>query len=104
MSVTERTKAQPGVIGMSKGLLLTIQQTIGQGNPPAVSGEATLRIPSTGLFKRNERYASINLFRASLKPSFSAYLVIRTKLYVSPGMNTRVSLSSEDIYQMTNER
>ncbi|VEL38597.1 unnamed protein product [Protopolystoma xenopodis] len=44
---------------VSRGLLRTIQQTKGQGNPLEISGVATLRIPSTWILKRNERYASI---------------------------------------------
>ncbi|VEL15777.1 unnamed protein product [Protopolystoma xenopodis] len=45
---------------VNRGLLRTIQQTKVQGNPPAISGEANLRIPSTRLLKRNEMYASIS--------------------------------------------
>ncbi|VEL10300.1 unnamed protein product [Protopolystoma xenopodis] len=45
----------------SQGLLRTIQQTRAQGNPPAVSGAANLRILSSHIFKQNERYVSMDL-------------------------------------------
>ncbi|VEL17871.1 unnamed protein product [Protopolystoma xenopodis] len=57
------TRSHLGRETVSRVLLQTIQQTKVQGNLPGVSGEAKLRIPSTCLFKRNERYASINLLR-----------------------------------------
>ncbi|VEL41486.1 unnamed protein product [Protopolystoma xenopodis] len=45
-----------------------------QGNPPTASGGTNLRIPSTRLFKRNERHSNMNLLRDSSKSSFSKYL------------------------------
>ncbi|VEL09384.1 unnamed protein product [Protopolystoma xenopodis] len=44
-----------------RGLLRTIQQIKVQGNHPAISGEANLRISSARLLKRNERHASIKI-------------------------------------------
>ncbi|VEL17959.1 unnamed protein product, partial [Protopolystoma xenopodis] len=57
MPITGLTKAQPESSGrkmVSRCLLLTIQQTKVQSNPPVISGGTNLRIPSTCLFKRNE--------------------------------------------------
>ncbi|VEL37776.1 unnamed protein product [Protopolystoma xenopodis] len=54
---------------VSQGLLRIIQQTKVQGNPPAISGKANLRIPSTRLLKRNENYASIDDLITSMEIS-----------------------------------
>ncbi|VEL13567.1 unnamed protein product [Protopolystoma xenopodis] len=48
---------------LSQGLLGTIKQTKVQGNPPVVSVQANLRIPSTRLLNRNEKS------RVPLEPS-----------------------------------
>ncbi|VEL08879.1 unnamed protein product [Protopolystoma xenopodis] len=61
MSEERSARSHRGRRTVSRGLLRTIQQTKGQSNPPSVSGEANLQIPSTLLLKRNEGYASINL-------------------------------------------
>ncbi|VEL15374.1 unnamed protein product [Protopolystoma xenopodis] len=73
MTDKSSARSHQGRRTVSRGLLRTIQQTKVQDNPPAVSGGVNLRMPSTRLLKRSERYASINLLRDSSKPSFSSY-------------------------------
>ncbi|VEL32248.1 unnamed protein product [Protopolystoma xenopodis] len=57
--MTRESSAQSHRAGrtMSRGLIRSVQPTKVQGKP-AISVEANLRIPSTRLLKRNERYAS----------------------------------------------
>ncbi|VEL06613.1 unnamed protein product [Protopolystoma xenopodis] len=79
---------------LSRGLLRAIQKTKVQGNPPAASDEANLRIPSSRLLKRNERYASI---KAYVHPqswnSFLQKLQVNAKSGYSPETRENVSLT-----------
>ncbi|VEL08170.1 unnamed protein product [Protopolystoma xenopodis] len=54
MTDKSSTRSHQGRKTVSRGLLRTLQQAKGQGNPPEVSGEANLRISLTRFLKRNE--------------------------------------------------
>ncbi|VEL33525.1 unnamed protein product [Protopolystoma xenopodis] len=58
---TNKSSAQShrGRKTVNRGLFRTIQQTKVEGNPPAISDEANLRIPSTRLLKRNKSFYNI---------------------------------------------
>ncbi|VEL10060.1 unnamed protein product [Protopolystoma xenopodis] len=55
------TRSHRGRRTVSRCLLCTIQQTKVQDNPPSVSDESNLRIPSTRLLKRNDRLEISNI-------------------------------------------
>ncbi|VEL39887.1 unnamed protein product [Protopolystoma xenopodis] len=58
---------------LRRGSIRTNLQPQLQDNQSTACGGNNLRIPSTRLFKRNERYSKIDLLRDSSRPSFSAY-------------------------------
>ncbi|VEL30725.1 unnamed protein product [Protopolystoma xenopodis] len=58
--MTERSaRSHRGRRTVSRGFLRTFQKTKFQGDPPVISGEANLRIPSARLLKPTKCYAFI---------------------------------------------
>ncbi|VEL14139.1 unnamed protein product [Protopolystoma xenopodis] len=68
---TDESSAHRGRIAVRQETIRTNPQPQLQGNSPAAFDETNLRIPSTRLFKRNERFSNMNPLRDSSKPSFS---------------------------------